>query len=60
MRQEEVRCNKVRQLPAGQEGHAMVINIIILIVVVCIAWFVWTERKEQTGVRQRLVGPGVA
>jgi nitrogen fixation-related uncharacterized protein len=25
----------------------MVINIIILIVVVCIAWFVWTERKSK-------------
>jgi FtsZ-interacting cell division protein ZipA len=25
----------------------MVINIIILIVVVCIAWVVWTERKSK-------------
>ena len=60
MRQEEVRCNKVRQLPAGQEGHAMVINIIILIVVVCIAWFVWTERKSKRALDKDLLGPGVA
>jgi FtsZ-interacting cell division protein ZipA len=25
----------------------MIINIIILIVVVCIAWVVWTERKSK-------------
>ena len=25
----------------------MVINIIILIVVVCVAWVVWTERKSK-------------
>jgi FtsZ-interacting cell division protein ZipA len=25
----------------------MVVNIIILIVVVCIAWVVWTERKSK-------------
>jgi uncharacterized protein YpmB len=28
-------------------GHAMIINIILLIVVVCIAWVVWTERKSK-------------
>ena len=38
----------------------MIINIIILIVVVCITWVVWTERKSKTGVRQRRFRPGVA
>jgi len=46
MRQGEARCNKL-QLSAGQEGHAMIVNIVILIVVVCIAWVVWTERKSK-------------
>jgi hypothetical protein len=38
MRQKGVRCT----LSAGQGGRAIIINIIILIVVVCIAWVVRT------------------
>ena len=33
----------------------MVVNIIILIVVVCIAWVVWTERKSKQALDKDLL-----
>jgi hypothetical protein len=51
MRQGKVRRNKygISTLSADQGGHAMpnAFILIVLLVVVCAAWLVWTERKSK-------------